>query len=186
MVRERQTLCVKEMDSVLQSISIGGLGKNKAKKDDAAQPTASAANVSKDSAKELQKLRRLDLLELLLEQTRETERLSARVEDLEGLSDRLKAKLDDKDAQIEHLKQRLDAKDARIAKLDARNRTLLEASGSIDMDELREVEERAIEEYLAHRMGRKTAHGAPAPIAQPQVARPDTTAAIQKKAKHGN
>ena len=61
----------------------------------------SAANV------DLRKLRRLDLLELLVDQIRENEDNEKTIEELTDLSERLKAKLDDKDVQIEHLKSRL-------------------------------------------------------------------------------
>jgi hypothetical protein len=81
----------------------------------------SAGKGAQDAGKELQKLKRQDLLELLLEQMREADRLrgelaasQAQNEDLVALSERLKAKLDDKDAQIDHLKGRLDDKDVAL------------------------------------------------------------------------
>lgn len=84
----------------------------------------SAGKGAQDAGKELQKLKRQDLLELLLEQMREADRLrgelaasQAQNEDLVALSGRLKAKLDDKDAQIDHLKGRLDDKDAALQQL---------------------------------------------------------------------
>lgn len=69
--------------------------------------------------KEFQKLRRVDLLELLVDQVRENEGLTASVTELSELTERLKAKLDQKDEQIERLKGRLDMKDAQIAELRA-------------------------------------------------------------------
>lgn len=78
-------------------------------------------------ARELQKLKRQDLLELLLEQMRENDNLSLELERrrvaLEGLDatlERLKAKLDLKDAQIERLKGRLDDKDLQVARFKAK------------------------------------------------------------------
>ena len=72
--------------------------------------------------KELRKLRRHDLLELLVEQSREAARLGAELkekeEELSGSEEnngRLKAKLDEKDELIEKLKRRLDEKDAEMA-----------------------------------------------------------------------
>ena len=69
--------------------------------------------------KELRKLRRQDLLELLVEQSREAARLKAAFEEKEeDLSqfiesyERLKGKLDEKDELIEKLKHRLNEKDA--------------------------------------------------------------------------
>lgn len=81
----------------------------------------SAGKSAQSAGKELQKLKRQDLLELLLEQMREADRLrvelaasQAENEELEALADRLKAKLNDKDAQLDHLKARLDDKDVAL------------------------------------------------------------------------
>lgn len=107
-------------------------------------------------SKELQKLRRQDLLELLLDQMLENDTLrdtlaerDERVEDLSAMADRLKAKLDDKDQQIEHLKSKLDDKDVQIEhlkgklnekdalierlkfKLDAKDQTLEDAYAAV-------------------------------------------------------
>lgn len=78
-------------------------------------------------ARDLQRLRRQDLLELLLEQMREGDALAADVAErdlsiagLEGLAERLKDRLDLKDEQIAHLKEKLDLKDERMAHLRAR------------------------------------------------------------------
>ena len=100
------------------------------------------------SEKELQKLRRMDLLELLLDQIRENEKLSATNEELTSLTERLKAKLDDKDEQIERLKAKLDDKDEQIQRLEERNRAVARAAGSLDIKEFLEIEGRAIESYL--------------------------------------
>ncbi len=77
--------------------------------------------------KQLHKLRRQDLLQLLLAQGKEAAQLQARLdeaaEELESLQDtrtRFIERMDDKDAQIEKLKPRLDEKDAQIEKLTAR------------------------------------------------------------------
>ncbi len=74
--------------------------------------------------KELHKLRKQDLLQLLLAQGREAAelqeqitKLSASLEETEAGNERLKAKLDEKDELIEKLKSRLDEKDARITKM---------------------------------------------------------------------
>lgn len=71
--------------------------------------------------KELRKLNRHDLLELLVEQSREASRLNTELKEkeeelaeaLEG-SGRLKEKLNEKDALVEKLKSRLDEKDVRL------------------------------------------------------------------------
>ena len=68
----------------------------------------------------MRKLRRLDLLELLVDQIRENEENEKTIEELTDLSERLKAKLDDKDVQIEHLKSRLSDKDVKIEHLKSR------------------------------------------------------------------
>ncbi len=69
--------------------------------------------------KELRKLRRQDLLELLVEQSREATRFQserdgkqAELSKILESYERLKGKLDEKDALIEKLKGRLDEKDA--------------------------------------------------------------------------
>lgn len=78
----------------------------------------------KDHSKELQRLSRQDLLELLVSQLREGDELRLAVERLEhdiqerdGLVERLKARLDLKDEKIATLRDRLDDKDAKIAHL---------------------------------------------------------------------
>lgn len=76
--------------------------------------------------KELRKLHRHDLLELLVEQSRETARLNAALrereeqlgEALEG-NGRLKDKLNEKDELVEKLKARLNGKDEEIAEKEA-------------------------------------------------------------------
>ena len=105
--------------------------------------------------KELQKLRRQDLLEFLLDQMVENDTLrdtlaerEASIRDLSSMAERLKAKLDDKDATIERLKKRLDIKDKMIAELMAQGRELPRSDGLFDMAELLEVEERAVEAYI--------------------------------------
>lgn len=77
--------------------------------------------------KELRKLRRQELLELLVAQSKEAARfkteLDEKTEELSGVLeslDRLKEKLNDKDESIEKLKGRLDEKDALIEKLKGR------------------------------------------------------------------
>ena len=77
-----------------------------------------------NSGGELKRLRRQDLLELLVGQMKEADALRADIEkrdktidDLNHLTDRLKDKLDLKDIQIDHLKERLDGKDVQIGRL---------------------------------------------------------------------
>lgn len=108
-----------------------------------------ARRTAADTEKELQRLRRVDLLELLLDEIRQNEQDTAKLEELTELVDRLKAKLDDKDEQIEHLKRRLDGKDQKIAELEARAARLAEANGMMtDPRELAEIERRALEQYF--------------------------------------
>lgn len=96
---------------------------------------------------DLQKLRRVDLLELLLDQTRQNEAKAATIEELTSLTDRLKAKLDEKDAQIERLKTKLDQKDAQIVTLEERVREAAASSGDVNLHDI-EVEELAVQRYL--------------------------------------
>ncbi len=76
--------------------------------------------------KELRKLGRHDLLELLVEQSREAARLDAALQEKEEEfrkasegNERLKEKLNDKDALIETLRSRLDSREAKIEALEA-------------------------------------------------------------------
>lgn len=77
--------------------------------------------------KELHKLHRQDLLQLLVEQGKEALQLGNRLAETESSlnemqsgNDRLKTKLNEKDEQIDRLKERLDEKDALINKLKSR------------------------------------------------------------------
>ena len=94
--------------------------------------------------RELQRLKRQDLLELLLEQMREADGLSAdvaerdmRIRELEGLAERLKDRLDLKDEQIAHLKEKLDLKDEQMAhlraKLDDKDALIAKLKGRLDL-----------------------------------------------------
>lgn len=81
-------------------------------------------SAAKGQGKDLQRLSRIDLLELLVSQMREADDLRITIEErdhtisnLTDLADRLKDKLDLKDGQIDHLKERLDDKDALIGRL---------------------------------------------------------------------
>ena len=99
--------------------------------------------------KELHKLRRQDLLELLLSQSKEAARLQTELERLERESEeressyvRLKEKLDEKDRQLEKLKKRLDEKDARIEQLQGEGRQPFESisgSAASDASDLQEI-----------------------------------------------
>ena len=100
------------------------------------------------SDKELQKLRRLDLLELLIDQIRENEEQAAELARLHELDARLKEKLDDKDAQIERLKVKLDNKDAEIERLHDLNRAIAHNGGMLGVREMLDIEKLAVEQYL--------------------------------------
>lgn len=100
--------------------------------------------------KEFSKLRRRDLLELLLSQIQEDERLErkvsammSRITSQEKTLNRLKDKLNEKDAQLEKLKGRLDDKDREIGTL----RETLEqerSSRRIELDEAGTIAEAAL------------------------------------------
>lgn len=75
----------------------------------------------KGQSKDLQRLNRQDLLELLVGQMHEADDLRGEIavnkrviEDGAALADRLKEKLNLKDDQIEHLKEKLDLKDGQM------------------------------------------------------------------------
>jgi predicted RNase H-like nuclease (RuvC/YqgF family) len=117
--------------------------------------------------KELHKLRKQDLLQLLLAQGREAAelqeqitKLSASLEETEAGNERLKAKLDEKDELIEKLKSRLDEKDARITKMReimrawrANRQIELEEAGSIaeaalKLNKVFEAAQKAADQYI--------------------------------------
>ena len=117
--------------------------------------------------KELHKLRKQDLLQLLLAQGREAAelqeqitKLSASLEETEAGNERLKAKLDEKDELIEKLKSRLDEKDASITKMReimrawrANRQIELEEAGSIaeaalKLNKVFEAAQKAADQYI--------------------------------------
>ena len=100
--------------------------------------------------REFSKLRRRDLLELLLSQIQEDERLErkvsammSRITSQEKTLNRLKDKLNEKDAQLEKLKGRLDDKDREIGTL---RETLDQERSSrrIELDEAGSIAEAAL------------------------------------------
>ena len=97
---------------------------------------------------ELSRLRRVDLLELLVEATRENERLSDALACKTELIERLEEKLEQKDAQIESLITRLDEADARMAELKIRSTANAHAVRTVTAEELLEIERLAVKEYL--------------------------------------
>ena len=87
------------------------------------------------TAKELHKLSRQDLLQLLLAQSREVARQKENIEELKGLlkkerdlSTRLKEKLNEKDDDIARLAEKLNDKDYLAEKLDV-DRKWLDQTG---------------------------------------------------------
>ena len=130
-------------------------------------------------ARELQRLRRQDLLELLLEQMGEADSLAgelsereARVAELEALCGRLRDRLDEKDGLIERLKARLDLKDRIIAAQVARGRAV--PADLAQAAELLESEWRALEASISaaagpaapRPRGAHAAHAAPRGVAR--------------------
>lgn len=117
--------------------------------------------------KEMYKLRKQDLLKLLLTQGQEAaERqeqiniLTASLAETEETVERLKEKLNEKDALIEKLKKRLDEKDARINKMReavkiwrADRKIELEEAGNIaeaalKLNKVFEAAQKAADQYL--------------------------------------
>lgn len=130
--------------------------------------------------KELHRLRRQDLLQLLLSQGKEALTLQTKLSNANSALiqtkagyDRLKEKLDEKDALIEKLKGRLDAKDVRISELKAELEALrlsrkiqIEEAGSLAEAALRlngifETAQKAADQYLYNlqRMSDERAEG---------------------------
>lgn len=100
--------------------------------------------------KELHRLRKQDLLKLLLTQGKEAATLqeqitslSVSLAEMEHNNERLKARLDEKDEQIEKLKGRLDDKDARIRDLEEKMHKW-QKSRSIELEEAGSIAEAAL------------------------------------------
>ncbi len=119
------------------------------------------------TGKELQKLRREELLQLLLEQSREIARLQTECEEkdnelhgIEQNNGRLKARLEEKEALIHKLEQRRGSKDGRIGELEAEmekwrseRKAQLEQAGSVAGAALRlngllKAAQQAADQYL--------------------------------------
>ena len=100
--------------------------------------------------KELRKLRRQDLLQLLVLQSKETSDLQTRLEGLTDSYNRLIGKLDDKDETIERLKAKLDAKDEEIRALQVEameHAAAADSAGAMDPEALMETIRAAIIDY---------------------------------------
>lgn len=114
--------------------------------------------------KELHKLRRHDLLQLLLAQGREAAQLQAQIDDMtaqletaQETNSRFIGRLDDKDAQIEKLKGRLDEKDLQVKtfkeRLKEKDIRIDRLKGRLDQkDEQIEALRKVIEEYRSGRI----------------------------------
>lgn len=114
--------------------------------------------------KELHKLRRQDLLQLLLAQGREAAQLQARIKDMSEELERLQEtntrfieRMDEKDAQIGKLKNRLDEKDIQAEKfkerLQEKDSQIEKLKSRLDEKDVRIGECRAlIEEYRSGRI----------------------------------
>ena len=117
--------------------------------------------------KEFHKLKRQDILRLLLAQVKEAEELRSRLSETEGRLivaeegyERLKGRLDDKDTQINRLKERLDSKDEQIQNMKIALDKLREekmnaaiqpgsiAQASLELSGIFEAAQRAADLYL--------------------------------------
>lgn len=114
--------------------------------------------------KELHKLRRHELLQLLLAQGREAAQLQARIDEmttelnqLQETNNRFIERMDEKDAQIGKLKERLDEKDVQIdrfkERLKEKDSRIDRLKGRLDQKDTR-IEElrKVIEEYRSGRI----------------------------------
>lgn len=118
--------------------------------------TKTKAAHSAGSDRELRRLSRQDLLELLLEQMHEGDRLREDITELEqasaeqaNLIDRLKAKLDVKDEQIARLQVKLDEKDELLEKAVSLAHDIVARSGKRgDAYELEELEYLLAQHFL--------------------------------------
>ena len=109
------------------------------------------------TGKELHRLRRQDLLQLLLSQSKEVAQLNedmeardAENEALNETNERLRAKLDEKDEQIERLKEKLNQKDAIIEQLEKQGIVDIRADGTskVRLEDIFRVAHDAAEQYL--------------------------------------
>ena len=105
------------------------------------------------SERDLRHLRRIDLLELLLDQIRENEEKATKIDELNALVEHLKDRLDEKDVRIERLLKNVDDRDAEITSLSNRNRALAHAQGMLDVDEILEISDIAVDMYLTRISG---------------------------------
>ena len=97
---------------------------------------------------ELKKLRRVDLLELLVDQVREGEKRAAAMAELERLVQDQKRQIDCKDEQIGNLIRHLDEKDAQIRRLQEQNDVYARSVDALNIRDLADFQENAIMEYL--------------------------------------
>lgn len=114
--------------------------------------------------KELHRLRRHDLLQLLLAQGREAAQLQGQIDDmtaelndLHETNSRFIGRMDDKDAQIEKLKRRLNEKDAQVEtfkeRLKDKDAQIDRLKGRLDQKDLQMEElKKVIEEYRSGRI----------------------------------
>ncbi len=113
--------------------------------------------------KELHKLKRHDLLLLLVGQGRETHKLKDRLEAAQRtidsaneLTERLKGRLNEKDAQIDRLKDRLDIKDAKITDLENQIEELI-AGSYLEMNSAESLREISYRVELTMRAAQRVA-----------------------------
>lgn len=109
---------------------------------------APSAKSSVSSEKDLRKLRRIDLLELLIEQIRENDHQAQTVAELGAIVDDLKARLDEADARIGLLLQREVEHERHIETLKKRNAALAHAAGLLDADEILKIADIAVDIYM--------------------------------------
>ena len=139
----------------------------------------------KQASKELQRLKRQDILELLLEQMQEGDdlretvaRLEAEVDRLNKLVAHLIERLDLKDELIDKLKGRLDIKDRIVFELMRQGKKLPASSDLLSIADLLEVEQIAFEAVVA----KKDAEGPSGEgVAAPSNTEPETERKPERK-----
>lgn len=121
--------------------------------------TRANGRAEKSRGKDLQRLSRQDLLELLVGQLHEGDELHATIEqetraieELNGLVNRLKERLDLKDEKVDSLKQKLDLKDEQIERLKDK---LNDKDMQIDRLKVKLDDKDALIEKLKHRLDEK-------------------------------
>jgi len=108
----------------------------------------SSGKTSAWSERDLRKLRRIDLLELLIEQIRENEQQAHAIDDLNAMVSHLETRLNESNDHVDRLLKIVDDREKQIKRLERRNAALAHAAGLLDADEILEIADIAVDIYM--------------------------------------